>query len=307
MSYLDRYRFDGSKKLNLKKVPTNSKKDAVDKEKIIEKTMKNQEKIFALQDRLYADGKEGLLIVLQARDAAGKDSTIRHVMGGVNPQGVQVYSYKQPSKEELAHDYLWRCTGNLPRRGMIAIFNRSYYEDVLVVRVHKLYKNYNMASRCVKGKNFIKKRYQHIRGFEEYLYDESYRIVKIFLNVSEEKQKERFLERINLPEKNWKFSGSDMSERELWPQYSKAYEDAINETATPDAPWYVIPADQKWYSRYLVSEAILENLEKINPQYPELSKAEEEKFPEYKAQLTGESVKATTEHKEKNRAKGQAE
>lgn len=291
MSHLKKYRFDGSKKLDLKKLPTNSKKDKVEKEKILEMTARNQEQIFALQDKLYAEGKEGLLIVLQARDAAGKDSTIRHVMGGINPQGVQVYSYKQPSKEELAHDYLWRCMQNLPRRGMIAIFNRSYYEDVLVVRVRKLYKNYKMADRCVREKTFITKRYQHIRNFEEYLYDESYRIVKIFLNVSEEKQRERFLERINVKEKNWKFSSSDMAERELWANYDMAYEDAINETATPEAPWYVIPADQKWYSRYLVSEAILETLEKMAPEYPKIPKEEAEKFPEYKAILSASADK----------------
>ena len=287
MSHLDKYRFDGSKKLNLKKLPTNSKKDGVDKEEILKKTQKNQEKIFALQDKLYADGREGLLIVLQARDAAGKDSTIRHVMGGVNPQGVQVYSYKQPSKEELSHDYLWRCGNNLPRRGMIAIFNRSYYEDVLVVRVHKLYKTYKMAKRCLTEKTFIKKRYEHIRNFEEYLYDESFRVVKIFLNVSEDKQKERFLERLNTPEKNWKFSGSDLTERELWNDYNKAYEDAINETASEYAPWYVIPADQKWYSRYLISEVILETLEKIHPKYPEVAEQESAKFAEYRKELTG--------------------
>lgn len=270
------------------KLPTNSRQDKVDKEEIIKKTLKNQEKIFALQDKLYADGREGLIIVLQARDAAGKDSTIRHVMGGVNPQGVQVYSYKQPSREELEHDYLWRCNRNLPKRGMIAIFNRSYYEDVLVVKVHKLYKNYKMASRCLKGRDFIRKRYKQIRDYEEYLYDNSYRVLKIFLNVSEEKQKERFLERLEQPAKNWKFSESDMSERTLFSEYSKAYEDAVNETATEDAPWYVIPADQKWYSRYLVSEAILDILKKINPQYPKISEEEAAKFPKYKAELLGE-------------------
>lgn len=292
MSQLEKYCVDGSKKCHLAKLPTDSGADKVDKDEILKKTQKNQEKIFALQDKLYADGREGLLIVLQARDAAGKDSTIRHVMGGVNPQGVQVYSYKQPSKEELAHDYLWRCNKNLPRRGMIAIFNRSYYEDVLVVKVHKLYKTYQMAARCLKGKDFIKKRYKHIRDYEEYLYDNSYRVLKIFLNVSEEKQKERFLERLEKPEKNWKFSGSDMSERDLWPEYSRAYEDAINETATKDAPWYVIPADQKWYSRYLVSEAILKTLKEINPKYPEVSPEEEEKFPQYKEQLLGKTEEA---------------
>lgn len=285
MSYLKNYCFDGSKKLKLDKLPTNSKKDNVKKKEIIAKTRENQKKIFALQDKLYAEGKEGLLIILQARDAAGKDSTIRHVMAGVNPQGVQVYSYKQPSKEELAHDYLWRCTKNLPRRGMMAIFNRSYYEDVLVVRVHKLYKTYQMADRCLDEDTFIRKRYKQIRHFEEYLYDNSYRIVKIFLNVSADKQKERFLERLELPEKNWKFSANDIPERELWEKYEEAYEDAVNETATPESPWYVIPADQKWYSRYLVSEAILDALEKIDPGYPRLSEQELLKLPEYRRLL----------------------
>lgn len=292
MSDLDRYCFDGSAKLQLSKMPTDSKKDSVVKEEIIQKTISNQEKIFELQNRLYADGREGLLIVLQARDAAGKDSTIRHVMSGMNPQGVQVCSYKQPSKEELAHDYLWRCFGNLPRRGMIAIFNRSYYEDVLVVRVHKLYKTYRMADRCLDSdeKKFFKKRYKQIRHFEKYLYDNSYRIVKIFLNVSAEKQKERFLERLEQPDKNWKFSENDIPERELWKDYEIAYEDAINATATKENPWYVIPADQKWYTRYLVSEAILEALEKIDPRYPQLLESEKKRLPEYKAMLENEGT-----------------
>lgn len=290
MSHLKKYCFDGSRKLKLDRMPTNSKKDDVKKKDIIRKTEENQREIFALQDKLYAEGKEGLLIVLQARDAAGKDSTIRHVMAGVNPQGVQVYSYKQPSKEELAHDYLWRCSNNLPRRGMMAIFNRSYYEDVLVVRVHELYKTYKMADRCLDGDTFIKKRYRQIRHFEEYLYDNSYRIVKIFLNVSADKQKERFLERLDLPEKNWKFSESDIPERALWDEYDRAYEDAVNETATPESPWYVIPADQKWYSRYLVSEAILDALKRIDPQYPKLSEAEAEKIPGFRKKLMGEQA-----------------
>lgn len=288
MSNLKKYRFDGNRRLKLEQMPTDSRKDDVKKKEIVEKTQENQKKIFELQDKLYAEGKEGLLIILQARDAAGKDSTIRHVMAGVNPQGVQVYSYKQPSKEELAHDYLWRCIQNLPRRGMMAIFNRSYYEDVLVVRVHKLYKTYRMADRCLDEEVFIKKRYRHIRHFEGYLYDNSYRVVKIFLNVSADKQKERFLERLDLPEKNWKFSESDIPERELWEEYAEAYEDAINATATPESPWYVIPADQKWYSRYLVSEAILDALKKINPKYPELSEREKEKIPEFRKKLAGE-------------------
>lgn len=291
MGKLDQYCFDGTNVLSLKKLPTDSKKDQVDKEKILAKTEKNQEKIFALQDKLYADAKEGLIIILQARDAAGKDSTIRHVMGGINPQGVQVFSYKQPSKDELAHDYLWRYVTNLPKRGMIAIFNRSYYEDVLVVKVHELYKGYHMAERCLNPDTIIENRYRQIRHFEEYLYDNSYRVVKILLNVSKEKQKQRFLERIDLPEKNWKFSQSDMAERALWDQYDDAYERAVNATATKENPWYVIPADQKWYSRYLVSEIILDVLQKIDPQYPTLSQEEAEKLPQYKEMLQNENMK----------------
>lgn len=291
MGKLDQYCFDGTNALSLKKLPTDSKKDQVDKEKILAKTEKNQEKIFALQDKLYADAKEGLIIILQARDAAGKDSTIRHVMGGINPQGVQVFSYKQPSKDELAHDYLWRCVTNLPKRGMIAIFNRSYYEDVLVVKVHELYKGYHMAERCLNPDTIIENRYRQIRHFEEYLYDNSYRVVKILLNVSKEKQKQRFLERIDLPEKNWKFSQSDMAERALWDQYDDAYERAVNATATKENPWYVIPADQKWYSRYLVSEIILDVLQKIDPQYPTLSQEEAEMLPQYKEMLQNENMK----------------
>lgn len=288
MSLVKKYRFDGSDSLKLSKVSTNSKKDNVDKEQILKKTAENQEKIFALQDKLYAEGKEGLLIVLQARDAAGKDSTIRHVMAGVNPQGVSVYSYKQPSKEELAHDYLWRCNNNLPQRGMIAIFNRSYYEDVLVVKVDKLYETYKMADRCLDGEKMMKRRYKEIKNFEKYLTDNSYRIVKIFLNVSKDKQKERFLERIEQPEKNWKFSSSDLEVREKWAEYDEAYESCINATATKTCPWYIIPADQKWYTRYLVSEAILEALEAIDPQYPVMPEEEKARLQECKEKLLNE-------------------
>ena len=288
MSLVKKYRFDGSESLKLSKVSTNSKKDNVDKEQILKKTAENQEKIFALQDKLYAEGKEGLLIVLQARDAAGKDSTIRHVMAGVNPQGVSVYSYKQPSKEELAHDYLWRCNNNLPQRGMIAIFNRSYYEDVLVVKVDKLYETYKMADRCLDGEKMMKRRYKEIKNFEKYLNDNSYRIVKIFLNVSKDKQKERFLERIEQPEKNWKFSSSDLEVREKWDEYDEAYESCINATATKSCPWYIIPADQKWYTRYLVSEAILEALEAIDPQYPVMPEEEKARLEECKQKLLAE-------------------
>ena len=284
------YRFDGSKKLDLSKLPTNSKKDKVDKEKIIKKTLENQQRMQELQDKLYAYGKEGLIIVLQAMDAAGKDSTIKHAMGGFDPQGVQVYSFKQPSSEELAHDFLWRLNKCIPKRGEIAIFNRSYYEDVLVVQVHEMNKNYKISDRVIgqPTDKFFKKRYAHIRNYEEYLYENGYRIVKIFLNVSKEKQKERFLERLDTPAKNWKFSSSDLKERALWDKYHEVYEKTINETATKENPWYVLPADQKWYTRYLVSEAIIKALEDIDPQYPALPDEEKEKISEYRQALIDE-------------------
>ena len=284
-----KYCYDGEKKLDLEKVPTDSKKDKVCKEEIIEKTIKNQEKIAALQDKLYADGREGLILVLQAIDAAGKDSTVKHVMSGINPQGVDVVSFKQPTSEELSHDFLWRVNKHLPQRGKIGIFNRSYYEDVLVVQVHKINHNYHMAKRVVDmdDDKFFEKRYSHIRNYEEYLYDNSYRIVKVFLNVSKEEQKERFLERIDNPTKNWKFDEGDLKERALWDEYHKVFEDVINATATKECPWYVLPADQKWYTRYLVSEVLLKALEDIDPQYPD--------FPDEKKAILDECKKSLLE------------
>ena len=210
----DRYLFDGSHPCALRKLPCDSKDDHVKKEDILAKTAENLEKMTALQDAFYADGREGLVIILQALDAAGKDSTVKHVMGGLNPQGVQVTSFKQPTSEELHHDFLWRVNKALPPRGSIAIFNRSYYEDVLV-QVHDLQKTYQMAPRVLEDskKDFFEKRYRQIRSYEEYLYENSYRVVKIFLHVSKDEQKKRFLERIDRPEKNWKFSCSDLKER----------------------------------------------------------------------------------------------
>ena len=314
----DKYCFDGSKKLDLNKVSTNSKKDKVTKEDIVKKTAQNQAKIAALQERLYADGREGVILVLQAIDAAGKDSTVKHVMSGINPQGVQVTSFKQPNSEELSHDFLWRVNKHLPSRGMIGIFNRSYYEDVLVVQVHNINKSYHMAERVVgmDDDKFFQKRYAHIRNYEEYLYDNSYRIVKIFLNVSKDKQKERFIERIDTPEKNWKFSSSDCAVREQWDKYDEAYEACINATATKENPWYIIPADQKWYSRYLISEAILKALEAIDPQYPVLSDDEAAKLADCKATLLAEddgkskakaakTEKAETKEKKEKKAKAE--
>ena len=283
----DSYRFDGSGKCRLDKLATNSKADGVDKEKILAMTAENLQKMAALQDAFYADGREGLIFVLQAMDAAGKDSTIKHVMSGLNPQGVQVTSFKQPNSEELKHDFLWRVNKALPPRGTIAIFNRSYYEDVLVVQVHDLQKTYQMAARVLgeSKKAFFKKRYRQIRNYEEYLFDNSYRIVKIFLNISKKEQKKRFLERIDNPAKNWKFSSSDLAERAHFDEYLDVYADVIDATATPESPWYALPADRKWYTRYLVSEILLDTLTEMKPEFPPLSATEMALVPSVKAEL----------------------
>lgn len=284
---IKQYKVDGSPKIHLEEMPTGAGSQKKNKEEIISKTAANQLQIQQYQDKLYAEGIEGLIILFQARDAAGKDGTIKHVMSGVNPQGVNVYSFKTPTHEELAHDFLWRFNKALPERGKIAIFNRSYYEDVLIVKVRELWKNYKLPERLLKP-SIIKDRYEQICQFEEYLYQNGYCLVKIYLNVSPDKQKERFLERLEKPEKNWKFSQADLAERALWDQYTEAYEDAINATATKHNPWYVIPADQKWYTRYLVSEVILEALKKIDPKYPQVSKDQIDQLPIYKEALLNE-------------------
>ena len=289
----DRYLFDGSHPCALRKLPCDSKGDHVKKEDILAKTAENLEKMAALQDAFYADGREGLVIILQALDAAGKDSTIKHVMSGLNPQGVMVHSFKQPGAEELAHDYLWRVVQHLPPRGSIAIFNRSHYEDVLAVQILDLWKNYQMPDRVLRDsrEEFFHKRYRQIRQFEEYLYENGYRVVKIFLHVSKEEQGKRFLERIEEPEKNWKFSSSDLETRERFEEYTDLYEEVIRETASDHAPWYVLPADQKWYTRYLVSEILVDLLRQCDPRYPELSETERSRLAEAREVLLREQDK----------------
>jgi PPK2 family polyphosphate:nucleotide phosphotransferase len=225
------------------------------------------------QDKLYAQDRHSLLLVFQAMDAAGKDSTIRHVMSGVNPQGCQVYSFKQPSAEELHHDYLWRCQKCLPERGRIGIFNRSYYEEVLVVRVHpELLGARNLPPGSVT-KGIWKERLDDIAGFERYLTRQGTTVLKFFLHVSPKEQKRRFLQRLGQPEKNWKFSRADIEERSHWDDYMAAYEDAIRRTASREAPWYVVPADNKWYTRLVVAAAIVESLRKLDLAYPEVGEA----------------------------------
>jgi PPK2 family polyphosphate:nucleotide phosphotransferase len=221
-----------------------------------------------LQDKLYAQDRWGVLLIFQAMDAAGKDGVIKHVMSGVNPQGVQVYSFKAPSVEELNHDYLWRTLRRVPERGRIGVFNRSYYEEVLVVRVHpELLKNSRIPPSLLT-KDIWKERFQDINCFDRYLSRNGIVVRKFFLNLSKKEQKRRFLERLEHPEKNWKFSSADVRERECWNDYMKAYEDMIVHTASPQAPWYVIPADNKWFTRLAVAAAIVETMEDLKLAYP---------------------------------------
>ena len=225
------------------------------------------------QDKLYAQDRHSLLLLFQAMDAAGKDSTIRHVMSGVNPQGCEVYSFKQPSVEEQDHDYLWRCQKCLPERGRIGIFNRSYYEEVLVVRVHpELLGRQRMPPELVT-RGIWKERLDDIAGFERYLARQGTTVLKFFLHVSRKEQKRRFLQRLEQPEKNWKFSPADIGERRYWDDYMAAYEDAIRRTASREAPWYVVPADNKWYTRLVVAAAIVEALWKLDLAYPGVDEA----------------------------------
>ena len=223
------------------------------------------------QDKLYAQDRWSLLLIFQAMDAAGKDGTIKHVMSGVNPQGVQVYSFKAPSPEELDHDYLWRCMRGLPERGRIGIFNRSYYEEVLVARVHpEILERQKLPPQLVT-KHIWDERYEDIRNFERYLARNGVVIRKFFLHVSKGEQKRRFLARLDEPEKNWKFSASDVAERGYWKDYQRAYEDAIRETATEEAPWYVVPADHKWFTRLVVAAAIVDALAGLGLHYPKVT------------------------------------
>ena len=223
-----------------------------------------------LQEKLYAQDKWAVLLIFQAMDAAGKDGAIEHVMSGVNPQGCQVYSFKSPSAEDLDHDYLWRCMKCLPNRGHIGIFNRSYYEEVLVVRVHPEFLAKAKLPPKLVGKNIWEERFEDIRNFEQYLARNGVIVRKFFLHVSKKEQKRRFLERIDDPLKNWKFSSNDANERDYWDDYMEAYEQMIQETATKEAPWYVVPADNKWFTRVVVAGAVIETLDSLDLAYPKV-------------------------------------
>lgn len=236
------------------------------------KLQKDIERLAKYQDVLYAQNTHALLIIFQAMDAAGKDSTIKHVMSGINPQGCQVFSFKQPSSEELDHDYLWRSFKALPERGNIGIFNRSYYEEVLVLRVHPELLEKQQLPDYAKGKHIWKQRFEEINNFEKYLVNNGIIVLKFFLNVSKKEQKKRFIKRIELPEKNWKFSESDVRERGFWDDYMNAYEDAFRHTSTEWAPWHIIPADHKWFARMAVADIICSKLKELKLKYPTVTK-----------------------------------
>jgi PPK2 family polyphosphate:nucleotide phosphotransferase len=269
---VEKFRIAEGSKLDLRDHPTNFTGDYTDKEDAVKDLGKNVERLKELQDMLYAQDVHSLLIIFQAMDAAGKDGAIEHVMSGVNPQGCHVVSFKQPSSEELDHDFLWRCQKNLPSRGMIGIFNRSHYEEVLVVRVHPAILQGQQLPDYVKNDNDVwKKRFKHIRQWEDHLFDNGTQVIKFFLNVSKVEQKARFLSRIDEKEKNWKFSLGDVKERAYWDDYMNAYTEAIEATSTERAPWYIIPADKKWFTRLAVSEVIVHTLQSMDLRYPQLS------------------------------------
>jgi len=244
--------------------------DSGDKPRAKEALAMGIEALAELQDMLYAQDRWAVLLIFQAMDAAGKDGTIKHVMSGVNPQGCQVTSFKAPSAEDLDHDYLWRCMKNLPPRGQIGIFNRSYYEETLVVRVHPEFLERQKLPPELVSKGIWKERYKDIRSFERYLTRNGVVVRKFFLHVSKKEQKKRFLERLENPEKNWKFSANDAKEREFWDDYMQAYEDMIRNTATEDAPWYVVPADNKWFTRVVVAAAVVGTLGSLDLRYPKI-------------------------------------
>jgi len=240
-----------------------------------------------LQSKLYAQDKYAFLIIFQAMDTAGKDGTIKHVMSGLNPQSTSVHSFKQPSAEELNHDYLWRAIKNLPEKGTIGIFNRSYYEDVLVVRVHNMVKEQKIPVAYING-DIWKTRFRQINEFERYLYENGIITIKFFLHISKEEQTRRLLERIENKAKNWKFSDADLKEREFWNDYQSIYQETINETTTKHAPWYVIPADKKWFAHLLVSEIMVNTMESLKLEYPLISKEKEAELKKCRQKLMGE-------------------
>lgn len=288
--FSEQYCVGDAKKFKLKDYSTDPDVDLSQEDKpLVKQTLQlGVEALAAMQDTLYAQDKWSLLVIFQAMDAAGKDGAIKHVMSGVNPQGCQVSSFKAPSTEDLDHDFLWRCQKHLPERGRIGIFNRSYYEEVLVVRVHKHILESQKLPEHLITKDIWEERFKDIRNFEKYLTRNGVKVIKIFLNVSKEEQKKRFIERIDNPDKNWKFSAADARERGYWKEYMSAYEEMIQHTSTEDSPWYVVPADNKAYARIIVASAIIDALDSMNLEYPKVSKEKIAELNEIKKALMAE-------------------
>lgn len=283
----DHYRYNGKKHFDIEEASTHDTSLVKDREEAEFLLDKNNYEIDQLQQKLYAEKKEGVIFLFQAMDAAGKDGTIRAVLQCLSPHGVHEAAFKSPSSEDLAHDYLWRIEKEVPAKGEIAIFNRSHYEEVLIYRVKELWKDQANADRIKTGK-IMEHRYEDIRNYEKYLWHNNVRVVKIFLHVSKDEQARRFLDRIEEPEKHWKFSAADYEERQYWDLYQAAFQDAINETATKHCPWFVVPADHKWYMRYVVSEIILDTLKDMDPHYPKVSPERMSRFDEIKTALEKE-------------------
>jgi PPK2 family polyphosphate:nucleotide phosphotransferase len=271
MTSFKQYRVEPGEKFKLKDRDTADTAGFKDRKEAKQRLAEGVEKLRDLQEKLYAHDRWALLLIFQAMDAAGKDSTIEHVMSGVNPQGCQVYSFKQPSSEELDHDYLWRTNKCLPERGRIGVFNRSYYEEVLVVRVHQGILAAEKLPAELVDKDIWKQRYKDINAYERYLAHNGIAILKFFLHVSKEEQRRRFLARLDEPEKNWKFNIGDLAERARWKDYMKAYEEAIQHTATPYAPWVVVPGNKKWFARIIVAATVVDALEELDLKYPKIT------------------------------------
>jgi len=266
------YRITNGEKFRLKDYDPADTGGMKDKEKALKTLEKSVQLLSHLQEKLYAQDEWAALLIFQAMDAAGKDGAIKHVMSGINPEGCQVTSFKAPSHEELDHDYLWRTHKAIPERGKIGIFNRSYYEEVLVGRVHEELLDMEQLPKEMRGKHIWEDRYEDINNFEQYLVRNGLVVLKFFLHLSKSEQKKRFLERLEMPEKNWKFSMADVKERGYWKDYQKAYEEMIQNTATKQAPWYVIPADNKWFTRLAVAAATIAALDSLDLQFPEVDK-----------------------------------
>jgi PPK2 family polyphosphate:nucleotide phosphotransferase len=288
---LDPFRITNGRKFSLADVRPDDTRGLKSKEDARKDLEKGIEHLADLQEKLYAQDQWGVLLIFQAMDAAGKDGAIAHVMSGVNPQGCQVFSFKAPSAEEIDHDFLWRTTRCLPERGRIGIFNRSYYEEMLVVRVHPEILEKQRLPKRVVTKRIWKERFEDVAAFERYLARNGYAIVKFFLHVSKKEQKARFLGRLEQPEKNWKFSLADAKEREYWDDYMEAYEDVIRRTAAPHAPWYVVPADNKWFTRLVVARAIEETLLGLKLTFPVLDAARKAELAKARGALLGTARK----------------